>query len=200
MKKLFVILFFLVNCTLFGQRQEIGRIYWEIRNLETPWEGPFPANRNRANYRTHELHFRSTVDESRLPPIRSDEIGAEVMADIAQIGVRSGIGIIINSCTGPKRPSHYVIKEKTDNSFIVQMPFTANNLLGVLRIFSNQVDPSPGNKGYFDDTVWELCNLYDNKIGYESLLDINHEEMYWTNNFDTYGYHRFKNEFIIYLK
>jgi hypothetical protein len=191
MRKVFVILFFLVSCTLFGQRQEIGRIYWEIRNLETPWEGWVPENHNRNDYKTYELHFRSTIDESKLPPV-----SPEIIPLMRQYGVRSPIEAIVYGETGPHKPHYYVIKEKTNNSFIIQVPFHDKKSLEFLLIFVNIL----GKIGHFESTVIHLCNMYDNQIEYEYFENIKHEEYYWTNNFEVYGYHRYRAEYGIYLK
>jgi hypothetical protein len=187
MRKIFIFLIF-VNSALFAQRQEAGRIYFEVRALETPWTGYVPSGFNRDDYRTGEIHFSTTLVESELdydPILYSDYNGD------------SAIKLYIKSSTSESRkPSHIIVKEVTDTSYIIQLSYHKDKKMSFLNYCINFDSFDPEKRGDFRDTVRNICILH--RLTYVEDFDWEHEESYWISNFDVHGYYRCKIEFILY--
>jgi hypothetical protein len=189
MRKLFAGLFLLfVSFNLFAQGKEVGRLYCEIRALETPWTGTCFNNAGidtsndprvgRQFLRTGQIIFRADVDQS----IRSDLAGALRLIESRNY-----------------KEANYNLISRTDASYSLYTSYrsTDGGRMAFLNSYINMDSfPSEGKHRIFDGFAQAIALYTGTRL--VRVWDWNHQEINWTQGFKVNGYYFAQIEFILY--
>jgi hypothetical protein len=191
MRKLFVGLLLFVSFNLFAQRQEVGRVYFELRAYETQWEGTYfnskgqDVSNDPVFGRPHQKTGRIIFNIRLTDPLVSR--ANKEMVDIAY-------NTLMDTCNG-------ISVGKTDSSYDVYIPYR-DKMVFLNQCINMDSFPSERKYGVFESHVRNTIQWHwgdtNQKLSYEKIWDYNHYEMTWTNYFDVNGFYFVKIEFILY--
>jgi hypothetical protein len=183
MKRILVVFLLFVSLNVFAQKQEIGRIIFDMRNYENDFRGKIPDRLSMYHYKELAIHITKTVPDEYLWDPRHNDNTFEAYRDIA----------LSNDPIDIIDPNH----------FILYWPYKETSRYGawtpvnVLMDFAHDPELSPNIRERFrddsqkpskdynlDNTVQAIVvimnHFNEGTFTWDDGWDFDHEEYYYT--------------------